>query len=740
MRFSDIQILRLNYLPGPNIWTYRPIIEALIDIGEFEDYPSHKIDGFNERLNEWLPGLIEHHCGVGFRGGFLTRLVGGTWMGHVMEHVSIELQLMAGARAEFGKAREISRRGVYRVVFRTEHEALGRAAFLAAHAIVMAAANNTPYDMAATVNHLKQQVDKHCLGPSTAAIVDAAMARDIPFIRLTEGNLVQLGYGSRQRRIWTAETDRTSAIAETISSDKDLTKQMLTQCGIPVPEGILAATPDAAWEAAQEIGLPVAVKPIDGQRGWGVSLNVHSEQGVRDAWAAADKEGSGVLIERYVQGDEHRVLVVGDRVVAAVRGETACVVGDGRSTIEQLIESQINTDPRRGVAEHYPLDLIKLDTPRGEMSLLEIQRQGYKPDSVPPVGESVVVQRNGNLSIDVTDNVHPDVAAMATLAARVIGLDIAGIDIVTRDIRRPLTETQGAIIEVNAGPGLLMHVKPAVGQPRPVGRAIVDHLFAPRESGRIPVVGIAGDHQSTRLAHLVAWLVHLSGRRTGLACQDGLYMNQHRVQTSDARDFEASERLLINRALDAAVIETSARHILDQGLAYDRCQVGVVTNMPDTDDDLRERHDVRTPDNMRTVIRTQIDVVLETGVAVLNADDAAVVSLAELSDGEVVYYAQSADNATVLAHRANGGRAVYDRGHDVVLAQGQQETVIFDLQLPLIARLLNDGLHRSTLLATVTAAWALDITPALIRAGLKNFGLTPAQLQDLTATTDKTSR
>ena len=523
MAFKHIQILRMNYLRGPNIWTYRPIIEALIDLGEMEDYPSNKIEGFNDRLNAWLPGLIEHHCGVGHRGGFLTRLIGGTWMGHIMEHVSIELQLLAGARAEFGKAREISKRGVYKVVFRTEHEELGRESFLAAREIVMAAANNTPYDLNATIERLKKLADLRCLGPSTATIVDAAVERKTPFIRLTEGNLVQLGYGSRQRRIWTAETDRTSAIAESISSDKDLTKKLLTQCGIPVPEGHIVDTQDQAWEAAQDIGLPVVVKPVDGNRGWGVSLNVNSEEGVRKAWVAAEKEGSGVLVERYVLGDEHRVLVVGDKVVAATRGETANVVGDGVSTVEQLIETQINTDPRRGDAEGFPLDKIRLHTPRGEMSLLEIQRQGLQPDSVPAKDSVVVVQRNGNLNIDVTEQVHPDVAAVATLAARVVGLDIAGINIVTRDIARLLEEMQGAIIEVNAGPGLLMHVKPAVGQPRPVGKAIVNHLFAANDSGRIPVVGIVGTHQTTQLAHLVAWLQHLSGKRTGLACKDGLY-------------------------------------------------------------------------------------------------------------------------------------------------------------------------------------------------------------------------
>ena len=722
MAFKDIQILRMNYLRGPNIWTYRPIIEALIDLGEMEDHPSNKIDGFNDRINGWLPGLVEHHCGVGHRGGFLTRLVGGTWMGHIMEHVSIELQLLAGARAEFGKAREISKRGVYKVVFRTEHEELGRESFLAARELVMAAANNKPYDIAATVDRLKKIADLRCLGPSTACIVDAAVERKTPFIRLTEGNLVQLGYGSKQRRIWTAETDRTSAIAESISSDKDLTKRLLTQCGIPVPEGQIVETADQAWTAAQDIGMPVVVKPLDGNRGWGVSLDVNTEDGVRKAWVAADKEGSGVLVERYVRGDEHRVLVVGDRVVAATRGETACVVGDGTSTVEQLIDTQINIDPRRGDAEGYPLDVIRLHSARGEMSLLEIQRQGLEPHSVPAKDRVVVVQRNGNLNNDVTDLVHPDVAAVATLAARVVGLAIAGIDIVTQDISRSLEETQGAIIEVNAGPGLLMHVKPAVGQPRPVGKAIVEHLFGANESGRIPVVGIVGTTQTTQLSQLVAWLLHLSGRRTGLACKDGLFMDQQHLGKNDARGFDDSERLLINRALDAAVFETTPSHILNEGLAYDRCQVGVVTDMPSTDEALIQQHDIQTPEQMRTVIRTQVDLVLPEGAAVLNAENDAVVSLAELSDGEVVFYSKDADNAHVVAHCQAGGRAVFCREGHVILARGDQETPLFHVDLELIARLLKNGLHISTLLAAVATAWSLDIAPLLIRAGLKNYG------------------
>jgi len=398
--------------------------------------------------------------------------------------------------------------------------------------------------------------------------------------------------------------------------------------------------------------------------------------------------------------------------------ETVSVVGDGASTIEHLIETQINTDPRRGVAEHFPLDLIKLDSPRGEMSLLEIQRQGYGPKSVLPKGESIVVQRNGNLSTDVTDQVHPEVAAMATLAARVIGLDIAGIDMVTRDISRPLTETQGAIIEVNAGPGLLMHVKPAVGQPRPVGQAIVDHLFGPNDSGRIPVIGIAGDEQPTRLAQLVAWLVHLSGRRTGLACQDGLFMNQHRVEAKDARNFESSERLLINRALDAAVIETSALHILDEGLAYDRCHVGVVTDFDGYE--ALSTYDIQAAEQMHKVLRTQIDVVLADGFAVLNAADPHVAMMANMCSGNVTFFAVDPHHPVIATHRAQGKRVVYTENGFIVAQQGKKSFRIPLAEVPL-TRQGQIGFQTENVMAAVAAAWAVDVPWETIALGLSTF-------------------
>jgi len=719
MAFKDIEFLQMRYLRGPNFWTYRPVIEAWVDIGELEQFPSDKIAGFAERLQQWLPGLIEHRCGIGERGGFVERLKTGTWPAHIMEHVAIELQTLAGMPVGFGKARETSQSGVYKVVIRTRQEQVGRESLSAAKDLVMAAINDQPYDTNATVSKLKAMVDDLCLGPSTACIVDAASDRKIPSIRLTDGNLVQLGYGARQRRIWTAETDRTSAIAESISSDKDLTKQLLSQCGVPIPEGQIVDSPEEAWEVAQSMGLPVVIKPSDGNHGRGVALDLNTAEEIKAAFIVAQGEGSDVIVERFIKGEEHRVLVVGNKVVAVARGETATIKGDGKSTVLELIESQINSDPRRGEEEGFPLDTIRLS--EHQHAVLELQRQGLEGKSVLAKDRVAIVQRNGNMSNDVTDLIHPDIEQIATLAARVIGLDIAGIDLVVEDISKPLAAQGGAIVEVNAGPGLLMHIKPAVGRPRPVGRAIVDHLFEYSDSGRIPIVGILGSNQTRILSELVTWLLHLSGRRTGLACSAGLFMNQRRVQSEDARHFDLSERILINRALDAAVFETTVSQILNEGLPYDRCQVGVLTNLP-VEQGL-EQHDIKTKEQLLGVVRTQIDLVLKEGVGVINADDADIVGLSELCDGEVLYYAESSENATLIAHIANGRRGVYCKDAHVVLARGDQETMLFPLEFKPIARLIKEeGLTTSTLLASVAAAWALDIQPLLIRAGLKNFG------------------
>lgn len=715
-RISDIQLLRVNYLRGPNLWTYRSALESWLDLGELEQRPSNLLPGLNERLCAWLPALAEHHCGVGERGGFLQRLHEGTWCGHVLEHVVIELLNLAGMPTGFGQTRSTSRRGVYRMVFRARDEQVARTALAQGHRLLMSAINDEAFDVAAAVAAVRDKLDECYLGPSTAAIVGAATDRHIPHIRLNDGNLVQLGHGKRQRRIWTAETDLTSAIAEGIAGDKDLTKRLLASVGVPVPEGQMAGSPDEAWEAAQDIGLPVVVKPRDGNHGRGVSLDLDNRADVLAAWPVAAAEGSGVIVERYIRGDEHRLLVVGSEVVAAARGQSLWISGDGRSTVAQLIDSQVNTDPRRGEAEEFPLETMRLE--REPVTRLLLQRQGLSGESVPAAGRRVLIQRNGNVAIDCTSEVHPEVAHLVALAARTVGLDIAGIDLVAEDIGRPLHEQGGAVVEVNAGPGLLMHLRPAEGQPQPVGRAIVDHLFPDHDDdGRIPIVGVAGSRDTARIARLVAWIMQLSGRHVGLACRDGLFLDRRRVDAGDCTDWDAGRRLLINRNVDAAVFENDAAAILRDGLPYDRCAVGVVTDLGGAD--ALAEHDVRDADQLLKVLRTQVDVVLPDGVAVLNAADARVAGLAGLCDGSALLYAADGRCPELVRHRAAGGRVVFVRDGGCVLAEGGSETLLQRLQ-PLAAEV--EPLAPATLLAAVAAAWALGIDADLIAAGVQTFG------------------
>jgi len=716
---NDIKFLRVSYLRGPNIWTYRPVLEAWLDIGELEDYPSNLLPGFTERLSTWLPGLVEHHCGLGYRGGFLERLRDGTWAGHILEHIVLEVQNLAGMKTGFGKTRSTGEHAIYKMAFRTRDETVGRAALDVAHRLMMAAINDEPFDLSSEVARLTDMVDRHCLGPSTAHIVDAATDRRIPSIRLTDGNLVQLGYGAAQRRIWTAETDRTSAIAEGIASDKDMTKSLLASCGVPVPEGAIARSPDDAWEEAQDIGLPVVVKPIDANHGRGVSLNLMTEAEVKAAYTIASEEGESksVLVERYVTGNEHRLLVVGRKVVAAARGESVWVTGDGRSNVAELCDVQINIDPRRGESEEFPLSPVK---PReSEENQLQLQRQGLTPDSVPPEGQKVLIQVNGNVADDVTDLVHPDVAHAAALAARIVGLDIAGIDLVCEDISRPLEEQRGAVIEVNASPGLLAHMKPASGTARNVGKDIVDHLFAEGETARIPVVGVTGSKGCSLITRLVGCLVNITRKEVGVANGEGLYLNARAISTRDSTGVEAAQRILINRNVQTAVFESNARSILQEGLPYDRCTVGVVTDMNGIED-VAEFY-VRDEDAMRNVIRSQVDVILPDGVAVLNAADERVAGLAELCDGSVIYYAADETNPILAAHRQNGERVVFARDGRIVLAAGEQETPLIALS----AMKPSTVKYPENVLAAVAAAWALGVPSDLLCGGLRAFDATP---------------
>ena len=710
-----LRILRANYLRGPNMWTYRSVLEVWLDLGELEQYPTDKLPGFTERLLSVLPGVGDHHCGVGEHGGFLQRLQGGTWMGHVLEHVIIEILNLAGMPTGFGQTRETSTSGVYRMVFRARDEDVSRLALSIGHELIEAVLNHRGFDLKTELQKLRDKIDQAYLGPSTAHIVASATERGIPHIRLNKGNLVQLGHGARQKRIWTAETDRTSAISEGIASDKDMTKAFLAACGVPVPEGRLVHSPEEAWEAAQDMGCAVVVKPTDANHGRGVTLDLTGRAEIEAAFHVADAEGSDVMVERYIPGEEHRVLIVAGKVAAAARGETAWVVGDGQHTLEQLIDLQLNSDPRRGDTEDHPLNPILIRN-EGEV-LITVQKQGLQPESVVDAGRRVLVSRKGNVSNDCTDQVHPEVAYACALAARVVGLDIAGIDLVCEDISKPLQEQGGAVVEVNAGPGLLMHLKPATGQPRAVGDVIVSHLFPEDESGRIPIVGVTGTQGTSHIARLVGWLLQLSGAQVGVACREGLFVGTRQVERHDALNWESAQRLLINRNVEAAVFDNSPLNILNEGLVYDRCDVGVVTDcglMPGLSE-----HDIIEAEQRFKVTRTQVDVVLASGAAVLNAADEQVLAMAELCDGDVLLYATHGDLPALQLHLSKGGRAVFQRGHSIVFAQAGAHTEWLDLQRDLRAGARTVAVP--SLLAACAAAWALGLSPDMIAAGIETF-------------------
>ncbi len=712
----EIQVPRITFLRGPNMWTYTPVLEAWLDLGVLEEWPSNRQPGFIDRLLSVLPQVAAHHCSPGVPYGFEQRLRDGTWMGHVLEHVIIELLELSGLEAGFGQTRETTRAGTYRMVFRVPDETVGRTAFDAGLKLMHAVINQQAFELEPELAKIRKAIDEFYLGPSTAHIVASAKKRKIPHIRLNQGNLVQLGYGALQNRIWTAETDLTSAIAEGIAGNKDLTKSLLRSCGVPVPSGEVVHSVEAAWEIAQEIGLPVVVKPRDGNRGRGVMLNLRTQDEVESAYAIARAEDPDVIVERYIEGDEHRVLVVGGKVIAVSRGESAWVTGDGRSTVAELVEQQINSDPRRGNADIHPLE--KLNPFTNSVIQGNLQRQRLTTESVPAAGQRVLIAANGNHAIECSDLIHPDNAFTCVLAAQVIGLDIAGIDIVCKDIAQPLDAQRGAVVEVNAGPGLLMHLKPAQGEARPVGDAIVSHLFPEGQRGRIPIVGVAGSENTTAVARLVAWLMQLSGARVGVACREGLFVGARQLERGDCAHWEPGQRLLINRNVEAAVFENDPISLLTEGLAYDRCWVGIVTDskpVPGLEQEL-----MTEPEHRYKILRTQIDVVLETGAAVLNADDETVLDMAKLSDGDVLLYAHDGQHPALVAHRESGRRVLYLEDGFLVRAHGNAVADKINLTRDLSPAAA--ALSHAALLAAIGAAWALGLEAQLIRTGLDTYG------------------
>jgi cyanophycin synthetase len=711
-----MELQRIRALRGPNIWSRHTALEVTVDLG-----PAHmavaEIAGFETRLRALLPELFS---GVRWADADLSGATAeSATLAHVLERVAMALQKRAKIPVSFSKTFATKEATQFKVVVEYREEDVGRAAVAAAVQVIDAVLAERTFDVQATVKQLRSQDEDVRLGPSTGAIVRAAEARGIPTRRLNTGSLVQLGWGSRQRRILAAETDRTSAIGESIAQDKELTKMLLRSVGVPVPAGGPVKDAEEAWEMAQEVGVPVVLKPQHGNQGRGVAVNLTTREQVLAAFQAASAEGSSVLVERFARGADHRLLVVGDRMIAAARRDPPQVLGDGKSTVAELVAA-VNADPLRGDDHSTSLSKMRLDA----IGLAVLDGQGYTPDSVPAAGTQVLLRQNGNLSTggsatDVTDRVHPENAARAVDAARVIGLDIAGVDVICGDISRPLEEQGGIVVEVNAAPGLRMHLDPSVGKPRPVGEAIVSTMFPPGENGRIPLVAVAGTNGKTTTVRMVGHILKAAGRHVGMACTDGIYIDDRRIDHDDCSGPRSARAVLFNPRVDAAVLETARGGILREGLGFDMCDVAIVTNIGEGDH--LGMAGIDTAEQLAEVKRTVVENVAPTGAAVLNADDSMTVAMAPYCPGSVIFFARDPKHPLIVAHRARGGRAVVVCNETVVLAEGNREQRVTSLGAVPLTRDGQIGFQVDNVLAATAACWSVGVSCEVMRMALATF-------------------
>ena len=721
-----MKILEHRALRGPNYYSRYLTIYMRLDLGELEERPSNTVAGIVDRLKELIPSIHDHRCSVGRPGGFLERLQRGTWAGHVTEHVAIELQNLIGFSVGYGKTVNSYDPGIYHVVYRYRDEACGLAAGREAVDLVDRLFNGREIDMPAIIGRLKEVRDAHMLGPSTASIVAAAREREIPSVRLSdEYSYIQLGHGHLQERFQATVTHRSSLVGSGIADDKAWTKQVLADAGIPVPDGRPCQSFEEALEAAGELGYPVVTKPLVGNHGRGVTMDIGDESGLREGYDAAYRRYETVVVEEHLRGEDHRLLVIDGKLVAAARRRPAHVIGDGEATLEQLVDIE-NQDPRRGIGHENLLTQIHLD----EQSHRLIHQQGLTLETVIPKGDIVWLKSTANLSTggtatDVTDEVHPEVRYAAERIARLIGLDIIGIDLLAESLSLPLGEQSAGVVEVNAGPGFRMHLSPTHGQGRDVGKHVIDMLFPdPESNGRIPITAVTGTNGKTTTVRLISHLLRHAGRNVGMAGTDAIEIDNHVIMRGDYSGPMGAQTVLREPTVEHAVLEVARGGIMRRGLGFDECEVGVVLNI--ANDHLGE-HDIHTLDELARCKTVVVDAVRKGGTAVLNADDPRVLESREWARGDIIFFTLDPGSRPVREHVREHGVAFTVHDDRIVMRQGQIEAEVIPVADVPITFEGHARFNVANALAAAAATYGLGLDIADIQMGLRTFHPTPGQ-------------
>lgn len=713
-----MHIYDIKSYKGRNVFSHRPVIKMLIDIGNLYDTPTKDIDNFNSTLTEMFPGLEEHFCSVGKKGGFLERLQEGTYIGHVTEHLIIELQHILGYEVFYGKTRVVEEPSLYYIVYEYSNEKCGIECGKTAVSIVSDILSGKEINLEAIIKNLRTTAVQAELGPSTKAIFEEAKKRGIPVTRLGNDSILQLGYGKYSRLVEASLTDAPSCIAVDIAGNKCLTKEILSNHGIPVPYGDVAYTEESAVVIAESLGYPVVAKPYNGNQGKGVTLNINNGQQVRKAFAEAMKFSNAVMVERFIKGRDYRVLVIGDKVTAVSERRPPSVTGDGVHNIRQLIEIE-NSNELRGEDHERPLTKIKFDGIAQDV----LERQRIDENYVPKAGEIIKLRDNSNLStggtaVDCTDRIHPVNSRMAVKAAKAIGLDIAGIDVTTEDISVPMNLSEGAVIEVNAAPGLRMHLYPSEGEKNNVAGDIIEMLFPEDQQFSVPVVSITGTNGKTTVTRLISHTIALKGTTVGMTCTSGVYIDGKCIMKGDNTGPVSAGMVLSDKRVEAAVLETARGGIIKKGLGYDLADVGVIVNISDDHLGLDGLNSLEDLAHVKALV---IEAVKPEGYSVLNADDEMTKYLMGRAKGKVILFSREKSNELIAEHILSGGMALYTEGDNVVINDGNACITLVDIKdIPItFGGIIECNIENS--LAAASALYALGIPVDDIKAGLLTF-------------------